>query len=173
MKNKQKIIHLIIDVLSVILLVWIDRISKNVATAKLKGQNDFVIIKDVFVLQYLENRGAAFGVFQNKQYFFIAISIIFLAIVAYVLIKLPVLKKYYVFESVLAFLAAGAIGNMIDRIIQNYVVDFFYFELIDFPIFNVADIYVTLSCIAFAIILIFVFSEEDLSFLSLKKNKNE
>ena len=62
-------------------------------------------------------------------------------------------------------------GNMIDRLIQRYVVDFFYFSLIDFPIFNVADIYVSVGCVVFAIILLFVFKEEDLDFLSLKKKK--
>ena len=59
------------------------------------------------------------------------------------------------------FFTAGAIGNFIDRITQQYVVDFLYFKLIDFPIFNVADIYVT--CAAFAMILLgfFYYKDED------------
>ena len=57
---------------------------------------------------------------------------------------------------------AGAIGNFIDRIRQSYVVDFFYFKVINFPIFNVADIYVTCSAIFLAVLLIFCYKEEDL-----------
>ena len=63
---------------------------------------------------------------------------------------------------------AGAIGNMIDRAVRGYVVDFFYFRLIDFPIFNVADIYVTVTMILLLILILFYYKEEDLEFLSRK-----
>lgn len=168
-----KIKHLIMDTVIIFLLVFFDRITKIIATDKLKGKDPFVILNKVFELRYLENRGAAFGVFQNRQIVFIIVSIIFVCLVVYTLIKLPMEKKYYFFEIVLTVLTAGAIGNMIDRATQNFVVDFFYFILIDFPIFNVADIYVTLSCIAFGITILFIFKEDDLNFLSLKKKKDE
>ena len=72
----------------------------------------------------------------------------------------------------------GAVGNFIDRIFRNYVVDFFYFELINFPIFNVADIYVTCGAALFFIVFIFVYKEEDVNemgrllFPWKKKDKN-
>ena len=59
---------------------------------------------------------------------------------------------------------AGAIGNFIDRIRQGFVVDFLYFELIDFPIFNVADIYVTVGCILLILLLLFYYKDEELNF---------
>ena len=65
----------------------------------------------------------------------------------------------------------GAIGNLIDRICQNYVVDFFYFKLIDFPIFNVADIYVTVAAIMFIVLCLFYYKEEDFELLFPDKGK--
>ena len=169
----KKTSHLIIDTLLLVVLIIFDRISKNLATIKLKGNEPFVLIKNVFELRYLENRGAAFSIFENKQTFFLVVTCIFIIVMIYAIIKLPLEKKYNIFEIVLVFLVSGAIGNMIDRIIQGYVVDYFYFSLIDFPIFNVADIYVSVGCVVFAIILLFVFKEEDLNFLSFKTTKKD
>lgn len=67
-------------------------------------------------------------------------------------------------------LCAGAAGNMIDRLRLNYVIDFFYFNLIDFPIFNVADCYVVCACIAFVLLILFYYKEED-DFYFLKGHK--
>lgn len=174
MTKNSKSFHLIIDLISIAALIILDRITKNLAVTHLKDKPAYPIINKVFVLSYLENRGAAFGIFQNRQIFFLIVSVVFVVGIGYFLLKLPLEKKYNVAEAVLVFLAAGAFGNMIDRAMQNYVVDFFYFELIDFPVFNVADIYVTLSCIALFILIVFVYKEEDLEFLSFKKkNKDE
>ena len=59
-------------------------------------------------------------------------------------------------------IAAGAIGNMIDRVRLGYVIDFFYFELIDFPIFNVADIYVTVAAFALVLLILFYYKEDEI-----------
>ena len=64
---------------------------------------------------------------------------------------------------ILIFLIAGAIGNFIDRILYHYVIDFIYFSLINFPVFNVADIYVTCSVFVLFILILFVYSEDELS----------
>lgn len=64
---------------------------------------------------------------------------------------------------------AGAAGNLIDRIRFGYVVDFFYFRLIDFPVFNVADIYVTVSFAVLLLLVFFQYKEEDLEFFEKKK----
>ena len=66
----------------------------------------------------------------------------------------------------LVLIASGAAGNMIDRVRYDYVVDFFYFVLINFPIFNVADIYVTVATFLFAILILFYYKENDFSFLA-------
>ena len=70
-------------------------------------------------------------------------------------------------------LAAGAVGNLIDRMRYSYVVDFLYFKLIDFPVFNVADCYVTVGAVLLAVLILFVYKEEELGFLSLKKQEGK
>lgn len=173
MKNISKRKHLIIDGICMIILILIDQFTKKLAVLNLKDKPPFVIIDKVFVLSYLENRGAAFGMMQNRQIFFLIVSLLFLVAICYVLFKLPLQKKYLAAEIVFVALAAGAVGNMIDRAVNNYVVDFFYFELIDFPVFNVADIYVTLSSIALFILLIFIYKEEDLEFIKFFKTPDK
>ncbi len=82
---------------------------------------------------------------------------------------MPEDKKYLPLRVVGVLLGAGAVGNLIDRMAQSYVVDFLYFKLIDFPIFNVADCYVTAGAILLAVLILFVYKDEELGFLSLKK----
>ena len=71
-------------------------------------------------------------------------------------------KKFLPLRICAIFIASGAIGNVIDRVRLNYVVDFLYFKLIDFPIFNVADIYVTVAAVMLVILVCFYYKEEDL-----------
>ena len=71
-------------------------------------------------------------------------------------------RKYLPLRACAVLIAAGAVGNFIDRIRLGYVVDFLYFKLIDFPIFNVADIYVTVSTALFIVLLCFYYKEEDI-----------
>ena len=110
-----------------------------------------IIIKNIFELRYLENRGAAFGVLQNQKIFFVIIASVMSIVVLYILSKCPADKKYIAFKICLLLIGAGAVGNLIDRLARNFVVDFFYFILIDFPIFNVADIFIVVGIIGLAI----------------------
>ena len=70
-------------------------------------------------------------------------------------------------------LGAGAAGNMIDRVRQGFVVDFLYFKLIDFPIFNVADCYVTLSALGLVLLIIFYYKDEDMACFSLRHSEKK
>lgn len=169
-KKKKKL--LLIDAIILIVLVALDQITKYLAVMNLKGKAAIPIIKDVFELNYLENRGAAFGVLQNQKIFFLIISVVIVCAVVFVLYKVPDDKKYNLLHILLIMVASGGIGNMIDRIRFDYVVDFFSFVLINFPIFNVADIYVTLSMIGLAILILFVYKDEDFSFLTLNRKKD-
>ena len=141
------------------------------AVSYLKDKPAKVLIDGVFELNYLENRGAAFGMFQNQKILFVIIAIIMITVIGCIIVKLPLMKKYNILEIILVLITAGAIGNLIDRIKVDYVVDFFYFVLINFPIFNVADIYVSVSCVLLAILILFYYKEEDFAFLTKKKNK--
>ena len=142
-------------------LLILDRISKNMVRANLAGSWEKPLIGDLFVLHYLENNGAAFGILQGKQSAFLVIAVIVLIIIVFVYVRMPYRRRFVPLRAVIVGIAAGAIGNMIDRITQGYVVDFLYIKVIDFPIFNVADIYVTCGCILLIIFLIFVYKDEE------------
>ena len=157
--------------ISFILLILFDQWTKSLAVANLMNQEPFVIVKDVFQLRYLENRGAAFGMMQGQQTFFVISALIAVAIITYVYFKLPWEKRFHPLRAVVLFIAAGAVGNLIDRLVLGYVVDFFYFELIDFPIFNVADIYVTCPTIILALLILFYYKEDELDCLFPKKKE--
>ena len=132
-------------ILSVILIV-IDQVTKLMAIHGLMNQQPFVIWDGVFELHYLENRGAAFGILQGKKIFFVIFTLVVLCMIAYLYLKrIPDEKKFRPIDGICILFFAGALGNFIDRVFRNYVVDFFYFKLIDFPVFNVADIYVTVA----------------------------
>ena len=169
--KSKKIIQLLLDFIALVMLVAVDQLTKLLAIDKLKDQNPFVLIDGVFELRYLENRGAAFGMLQNGKVFFVFAAVVMMTAIAFVLIKAPVAKKYRPWHVFLVMIAAGGIGNMIDRIRLDYVVDFFYFSLINFPIFNVADIFVTVGTILFFIMILFFCKEEDLNFISLSIQK--
>ncbi len=129
----------------------------------LSGQDPIILIENVFQLRYLENRGAAFGIMQGRAVVFVIVTIAVLALIVYLYARIPFKVRYRILRILMVFIAAGAVGNFINRVSQNYVVDFFYFNLINFPIFNVADIYVTISVIVLILILIFWLKEDDLT----------
>ena len=170
-------------VILTILLVLLDQLTKYLAVLNLKDQEAFVILPGIFEFHYLENQSAAFSIdpvslihkifhisyfdqnpdafLQAKMIFFIVMTLIVIALLALIYKKIPQTRHFTLMNGILIAFISGAIGNLIDRILNNYVVDFLYFSLIDFPIFNVADIYVT--CAAFGVIFsgIFCYKEED------------
>lgn len=150
--------------LGVLILVLLDQLTKYWAAVTLKGNNPIVIWKNVFELQYLENRGIAFGLFQNKTVVFVIFTVIILGIVLYYFYKVPATKRMRPLQIAMILLGAGAVGNLIDRIVNNFVIDFLYFKLINFPIFNVADCYVTISLILLIWLILFYYKEEELDF---------
>ena len=152
-------------------LIGLDQYTKALAVAHLKNQQPFIIWDGVFELLYSENRGAAFGLLQGRQGFFFLIGIVVLAAAGYAMIRMPGWqeKRYHWLKICVIMITAGAVGNMIDRITQGYVVDFLYFKLINFPIFNVADIYVTCSTALLFVVLCFYYKEEELEIFSFSK----
>jgi lipoprotein signal peptidase len=167
---KQKIYYIGASILT-ILLVILDQFTKYLAVVHLKDQASFVIIKDVFSLHYLENTGAAFGLFKDQRLFFIISTLTIVGAIIWFFIKMPKVKRYHPMILSATFVVAGALGNFIDRIRLGYVIDFFYFELIDFPIFNVADCYIVVSLCILSFLLLFYYKEEDLAFLSWQKKE--
>ena len=169
--TKNKKMSCLLGIIVTILLIFLDQLTKYLAAIHLKDGNSISIIKDVFRLQYLENQGAAFGMFQGGKIVFVVITILLVAVMSYIYWHCPMDKRYVWIRVIIMFLMAGAFGNLIDRIRLDYVIDFFYFELINFPIFNVADIYVSCSVAALLILFIFYYKEEDVEVLLPSRKK--
>lgn len=166
---KQKKSLMISFIIGFVILVGLDQWTKGLVVAHLKGKSPFEVWHNVFEFSYLENRGAAFGVMQEKQIFFFIIALLVLAAVIYIIVKMPAKRRYGPLAVCLLLVSSGAVGNMIDRISQGYVVDFLYFKLINFPIFNVADCYVTIGAACLVCLIIFYYKDEDMACFSMKK----
>ncbi|MDU1320016.1 MAG: signal peptidase II [Clostridium botulinum] len=140
------------EIIILILGIVLDRISKIWALNTLASGKDIVIIKNLFSLSYLENRGAAFGIFQNRLIFLSLITVIVILGVAYFIVKYKPTSK--LLKISLSLIISGAIGNLIDRIYYKFVVDFImlhYKDVYFFPTFNVADTLVVIGTILLAI----------------------
>lgn len=173
--TKDRIVNLVVWAVLSAFFVVLDQYTKHLAVVHLKHQKPLVLWEGVFEFLYSENRGAAFGILQGQQGFFFVIGIFVLAAAAYVMGRLPSWRdRHYMWLGLCVILiTAGAVGNMADRILQGYVVDFLYFRLIDFPIFNVADIYVTTATAFLVVLLMFFYSEEDLNIFHISKKTTE
>ena len=149
------------------ILIVIDQITKVIAVNALGSGRRIPLIEGVLEFTYVQNRGAAFGILQNALPFFVIITLAALAVICYVLVRVPADRHFLPIRLCLCFIAAGAVGNFIDRLFLSYVRDFIYFCLIDFPVFNVADIYITCAtAILILLMLLYYRDEEELSFLS-------
>jgi signal peptidase II len=158
-------------ILYLILLIAFDQFTKHLATTNLKGGNPFDIIPGVLQFYYHENDGAVWGIMSGKISFLIIFTVIIMTGMILFYLKIPAAKRYDAIRIVMIFISAGAIGNLIDRSINKYVVDFIYFKLIDFPIFNVADSYITCSAVLLIVLSLFYYKDEDFAFLSKKEEK--
>lgn len=167
----KKKFFLLLDLMMIAGLIFIDQYTKHWAVVFLKDKPAYNLINGILELNYLENEGAAFGVLPNQKIFFVFVAIVILSAVCYVLFKLPDHKKYTILHFLFSLIVAGSIGNMIDRVRYDYVVDFIYFVRINFPIFNVADVYATVSAAILLFLLLFVYKENDLYFISFKQKR--
>ena len=152
------------DLLLPILGVILDQITKYLAVANLRGNGSVPLIPGVFQLTYCENAGAAFSIFSGKRWLLILISAAMLAALIFALRKnlMPAgLGRWG-----LRLVIAGAAGNLIDRVLYGFVVDFFDFRLINFPIFNVADVLLNIGVVFMLIQILFLDSKQ------VKKEKN-
>ena len=144
-------------ILAIIILTALDQLVKHLISTNFQVGQTRKIIDGVFQLNYVQNRGAAWGSFSGKIVFLLA------AIYVYIRLAGNQEKKYTPLRISLVFLISGAVGNMIDRVARGYVVDMFDFCLINFPVFNVADIFVTCSFIVIVILVLFKYKDDELS----------
>lgn len=120
--------------------IFADQITKYLAVLFLRPVDTVPLLEDVLHLTYVENPGAAFGMLKDSRWVFMIVSTVaIIALLAYMLVRRPKDKLECL---AISLIVSGGIGNMIDRVLLGYVVDFVDFRLINFAVFNVADIFV-------------------------------
>ena len=142
---------MLVMILLIIAFIYLDQLSKYLAVIYLKGGESFPIIKNVLHLTYVENEGAAFGMLKDHRWIFMIISSV--AIIGLFVYLVKNHKASRLQNVALTMIIAGGIGNMIDRVVLGYVVDFIDFTLINFAIFNVADSFV---CVGVGLLIIYL-----------------
>jgi signal peptidase II len=168
---KQRIRHLIYF----IILIAFDQVSKLWIKTNLIDGKEIMILPGILKLSYHQNSGAVWGIMGGKVSFLRIFTMIILALIIYLYFKIPKDKKYNALKVITVFIMAGAVGNLIDRIYLGYVVDFIYFYIIDFPLFNFADSYLTVSSALLLILAIFYYKDSDFAFLDqlFRKKKKD
>ncbi len=148
-----------------LVLVFLDQITKHAASVFLKGQKPVVLIPSVLKLQYLypENRGIAFGLMQGSTVFFSVFTIILLLFLLFLFFRVPKTRRMIPAFLAGILLVSGAVGNLLDSVLPGYVIDFIYFYLIDFPVFNLADVFVVTGTFLMAFLLLFVYKDGELA----------
>lgn len=154
-----------------VVLVGIDQLTKWLVATYIKPQHSVNLIsvngREWLNLTYQENTGAAFSILRDKQLFLIVLtSIIILGVIILILTK-RIKKKAYIWS--FSLIVAGGIGNLIDRIVHNYVIDFIDLRIIKFAVFNFADI---CAVVGTGLLIVFYVMEEIQNYKK-KKVKSE
>ncbi len=132
----------------ILFIVVLDQISKYFAAELLQGGATHTFIHGVLSFHYHENRGAAWGMLEDHRWVFMSVSIVAIVLIFVFFFLTRKEKRSPLIVVSLSFFAGGGIGNMIDRIFLGYVIDFLRFDFVDFPIFNIADSFITVgACI--------------------------
>lgn len=155
---------------SVLILTLFDQFVKYIVDTKMTVGKSISLIDGVFAFTYVQNKGAAWGSFYGKRLFLLIFTCIVVLLLILLYMKLVRVNKFKALQVLLVFLISGALGNIIDRIRYGYVIDMFDFCLINFPVFNVADIYVTCSVFIIFFLILFKYDDEELEAL-FKKEK--
>ena len=151
--------------LDVIILIALDQWLKFWSIANMQGQPDRTLIPGVVHLTYLENTGAAFGFlagFGGAQILLAVFKIVVMAAAIMYYLILPYKTRFLFLRIPLMLIIAGGMGNLIDRVLHGFVVDMIAFSFFNFPVFNLADIYVTVGVFCFAAAVTFIVKDAPL-----------
>lgn len=170
----------LVTIVIIMILVGIDQLTKIWAVAALAGGNgtvsgtaDMLIWPDVFHLHYTPNTGAAWGILSGKQALLIIVTSIIIIGMLFYIRQFPKTRWGNWGRFAFVLIISGAIGNWIDRLFLGYVRDFLYFVLINFPVFNVADMFVVVGVGLLMIVLLFGDLEEKKNNLEMDNTEEE
>lgn len=136
---------MIIYLLSILALIGADQLTKWWAVKELMGNGAKPFLGPILGFRYAENTGAAFSILRDKQLLLIGVTFLVLLAMIGLLFKAVRAGEHWAVKVAYTFIIAGAIGNFIDRVRLDYVVDFLEFKFIHFPIFNIADVLVVVG----------------------------
>lgn len=165
----RRILQIVFFIVGTALLTIADYEIKQWAIRSLKDASAIDVIPGVFRFSYVENRGAAFGIFQGKSLILGIFSVIVGVLIGYLYFKAVPERKNWLLELSLLLIFAGAAGNQIDRLTQGYVVDMFEFYWFSFPVFNFADTLITIGAVLFGLFAIIRPKQLDQLFEGRKK----
>lgn len=169
MERKAFIKDCLVHLLLIIIILIIDQLVKLWARNSL-AEAPIIVWKDVFSLRLVYNTGASFGIFRNHTIALTIFSIVGMLVMGVFYFILPKEKRMRPMRMTLALIIAGGFGNIIDRIWFGKVTDMISFDLINFPVFNVADIGVTCGAIILCLLWLFYYKDED--FIKWKKSNS-
>lgn len=132
----------IIYIVLILSIVILDQWTKKIAICKLKNSRCVNVFKGKLQFFLLKNTGAAFNIFSGKRKFLIGVTFSAVIIMGYYLLTLLMCEGDFLLKLALSLVLGGGIGNLIDRIKKRYVIDFIYFNIKRFPVFNIADFFV-------------------------------
>lgn len=136
-----------------------DQFTKYIAALELRAKVQMDLIPGVFSFYYTENTGMAFSMFSDRTMILAMVTVVFMIVLMILLVRN--LKRDCVFSKIaMCMMLTGGLSNMIDRIFRGYVIDFLSFDLINFPVFNFADILITIGALLFVFAVIFM--DEDI-----------
>ena len=144
----------------IFLIAIFDQITKYFAVKELKGGEPVNFIKGVVRFNYAENTGMAFSMFNGARWVFVAVTVVACSAALWYIFS-NCCKSLWLYWSI-AIIVAGGIGNLIDRALYGFVVDFIEPVFVDFAVFNIADCAVTLGAVSLVIYLLLdLFKKED------------
>lgn len=168
--NKKRWTICGIELLLVVLLIVVDLVTKKYVYGACLEKGKIDILKGVLSLVPVENTGASFGMLSGQTIYLTVVSSV-CAVFLLFFIFYTYKRRNLWLRSALILIAAGAIGNIIDRILLGYVRDFIYFELINFAVFNFADSCLTIGTIVLLIYILFFYGKEEQELAKKKKNE--
>jgi len=140
-KNKEKILSISA------IIIMIDQIIKILISSKMKLNQEIEVIPNFFSIMFVKNKGAAFSILQDQKILLVIISLVVLFFLNKYIDKTKLLNKFSIIS--LGFIIGGIIGNLLDRLIQDGVIDYlsFQFGKYFFPVFNLADSFIIIGII--------------------------
>jgi len=149
-----------IYLLLLIAIIAVDQLTKYIAVTKLMPIGSVTFIEGIMDFRFVKNFGAAFGILQGAKWVFVVMTVAIAIGTVIAFKKMPKDKGYDLVRISLIMILGGAIGNCIDRLLRGFVVDFFATTFINYPVFNVADIFVVIGAFLMAFTVLFVIKDE-------------